>query len=116
MRSVIVCHCTMCQRVTGSVVMATQVEACDLRVEDDSMLTWFSSSPGIRRGFCSGCGSNLFWQNDAQTVSVTLGTLDPPVTLPISHHVHVASSRCLGAFESSRERYESGGPRLPLEH
>ena len=27
---------------------------------EDATLTWYDSSPGVRRGFCSNCGSRLF--------------------------------------------------------
>ncbi len=59
------CHCTMCRRAHGAAFVTwvgMEEERC--RVEDgDGLLRWYESSPGAERGFCSRCGSTLFFRS-----------------------------------------------------
>jgi hypothetical protein len=55
-------------------------------------LRWYRSSEKAERGFCSRCGSNLFWRKvDADVISMTAGTLDRPTGLRLKHHIFCAS-------------------------
>jgi hypothetical protein len=59
------CHCTMCRRAHGA-AFVTWVGMDDRRVqvEDrDGLLRWYKSSPEAERGFCSRCGSTLFFRS-----------------------------------------------------
>lgn len=57
------CHCTMCQRAHGA-AFVTWVGAAEDRVTiDDSRLMWHQSSDQAERGFCSICGSSLFFRS-----------------------------------------------------
>lgn len=55
------------------------VESID--ITKDEGLAWTQTSTLAQRGFCSGCGSSLFWRLTAEgkyqgTTSVSLGCLD----------------------------------------
>ena len=59
------CHCSMCQRSHGAGVV-TWVGCDDNSVEIDdgkSKLQWYKSSVDAERGFCSNCGSSLFFRS-----------------------------------------------------
>lgn len=59
------CHCTMCQRAHGA-AFVTWVGADESRVIIDNpqeLLRWYASSPEAQRGFCSRCGSSLFFRS-----------------------------------------------------
>ncbi len=59
------CHCGMCQRSHGAGVV-TWVGCDNNSVEIDdgkSKLQWFKSSVEAERGFCSNCGSSLFFRS-----------------------------------------------------
>lgn len=91
LRDVIVCHCNQCQRWSGHCVAATAVNRDRLEIDDPAELSWYESSPGIRRGFCGRCGSSLFWDDTGGTsVSIMAGTLDPPSGLKTISHIYVA--------------------------
>ena len=91
LRDVIACHCGQCQRWSGHIVAATEVDRERLEVDGATALRWYDSSPGIRRGFCGRCGSSLFWENARETgVSIMAGTLDPPTGLDTRCHIYVA--------------------------
>lgn len=52
---------------------------------------WFASSDSAKRGFCSDCGSFLFWTaNDETLVSVSLGAIDGPTGVTLQKHILVA--------------------------
>jgi hypothetical protein len=62
----------------------TSTLVADLRLDDpDGLLRWYYPVPDAGYGFCSACGSSLFWRSaaDPSTWSVCAGTLDPPTGL-----------------------------------
>jgi hypothetical protein len=70
----------------------TSCAANKLRLLSDETLRWFQSSATVSRGFCAGCGGNLFWkQTDADDIYITAGTLDKPTGLKVAEHIFVAS-------------------------
>lgn len=57
------CHCTMCQRAHGA-AFVTWVGAVAARATiEGATLRWHRSSPEAERGFCSTCGSTLFFRS-----------------------------------------------------
>lgn len=91
LRGVVACHCSQCRRSSGHHVAATQCRFTELNIEENGALRWFESSPGTWRGFCSNCGSNLFWHNRAEpNLSIMAGTLDGPTGLKIAKHIYKA--------------------------
>jgi hypothetical protein len=88
LRGIVYCHCGQCRRQTGHFYAATAVWASGLHVEGGDLVTWYQGSPEARRGFCSRCGSALFWRREgAETVSILAGAFDLPSGLEGSHHI-----------------------------
>jgi hypothetical protein len=60
------CHCSMCRRAHGaSVVTWFGARSQSLRLlAGPDLLKWYQSSPQARRGFCSHCGSMLFFEGE----------------------------------------------------
>ena len=83
LRHVVYCHCHDCRHATGHHMAASQAAVADLTFRSDETLRWYSHQPGVRYGFCSRCGSSLFWQADdnAERMSICAGTLDQPTGL-----------------------------------
>jgi hypothetical protein len=97
LRSVVACHCSQCRRFTGHFAAASAVYARDLSVNESGALTWYRSSEEAERGFCSGCGSSLFWRRvDGDEISIMAGTIDLPTGLGTVLHMCVgdASDYC----------------------
>ena len=83
-RDVIDCHCERCRRFTGHHMAATSAAVDDVAVDDPgSLLRWYFPVPEAGYGFCSACGSSLFWRStvDRTSWSICAGTLDPPTGL-----------------------------------
>jgi hypothetical protein len=60
-------------------------------VTGEENLTWYQSSEKVRRGFCSKCGSWLFWEPVFRDwTSVALGAIQGPTHLKLERHIFVA--------------------------
>jgi hypothetical protein len=74
-----ICHCRMCQRACGQPFMTFA------RVKNEN-LRWTRGNPSVfrssniaERGFCNSCGTPLTYRRvEANTISVTIGSLDDP--------------------------------------
>ena len=85
------CHCSQCRKQSGHYWASTDVARADLTIHGAEKLTWFRSSEKVRRGFCSTCGSALFWDpigNDL--VGVAMGAFDQPTDTQLRIHIFVA--------------------------
>ena len=85
------CHCSQCRKTTGHYFVATSCAKTDLTLESDETLAWYDSSSRARRGFCSRCGSSLFWEGvGREEIDILAGTLDQPTGLKMTDHIYVA--------------------------
>ena len=90
LRPVVACHCGQCQKTSGHHVAATSAKREDFKLLEERGLKWFSSTVGIRRGFCQQCGGNLFWDKaELPSISIFAGTLDQPSGLLLVEHIYV---------------------------
>lgn len=62
-----------------------------LHVDGIDQLTWFRASEDAERGFCTTCGSVLFWRRDnSDKTSIMAGCFDGDTGLTIDRHIFVA--------------------------
>jgi hypothetical protein len=94
LRDVLLCHCAECRRWSGHFFAATSAQKADLVLTESDALRWIASPESesdARRGFCSACGSSLFWDAPARdTISIAAGSLDEPTGLRTIGHVYVS--------------------------
>lgn len=91
LRDVIFCHCTQCRKQTGNYVGATRVDGDRITIEGAENLTWYAASDEAKRGFCSICGSALFWKSvGSDGISIMAGAFDNPTGLKAQSHIFVA--------------------------
>lgn len=91
MNQPVACHCTMCRKQASQAWVSSTLKKDDLRITDDRGLKWYRSSDEARRGFCSECGSALFFvDTDSSRISVSVGTLDGPSSLAVRGHIYAA--------------------------
>jgi len=83
LRPVINCHCHRCRRFTGHHMAATSAALEQITLGDQERLLRWYTVPGAAYGFCSRCGSSLFWRgdDDPARISIGAGVLDPPTGL-----------------------------------
>ena len=90
LRPVVCCHCEQCRKSSGHYVAASACGSEHLQIDGDESLSWFRSSDTAQRGFCSKCGSSLFWRPDhGRYVSIMAGTLARPTGLATACHIYV---------------------------
>jgi hypothetical protein len=83
------CHCTACRKQTGHYLASTEVAKSAVTVSGE--VRWFASSPKVRRGFCPGCGSTLFWEPVFRDwTAIAMGAFDGPTGVHLTHHIFVA--------------------------
>lgn len=101
------CHCRICQRASGTPVMAfASVPQGDFVVTTGAdRIKWFNSTRFGHRSFCAGCGTSLTMGVDHQpdTVDFTLATLDKPDAVAPGFHI----------FHSSRIDWFDTNDELP---
>jgi hypothetical protein len=85
------CHCGMCRKVSGHFWASTDVPRAAVTIHGAEQITWFRSSEKVRRGFCSSCGSALFWDPIYRdTIAIAMGAFDKPTDTRLRVHIHVA--------------------------
>jgi hypothetical protein len=90
------CHCTRCQRRTGTGASANaRVAAPGFAIVhgEDRLRSW-KPAEGAEKFFCGDCGSAMFSRGDPEWVGVRLGVLDgDPGIRPTAHQfvVYAAS-------------------------
>ncbi len=90
-RTILACHCSQCRKQTGHYYAATEAKVADVDFQGAENVTWYAASDEARRGFCSICGSALFWQrNDSDHISIGAGSLDGHTGLELGGHIFVA--------------------------
>ena len=84
------CHCTHCRKQSGHYFVSTDVPKSSLSVTGSDKISWFQSSENIRRGFCSLCGSSLFWEPlHRDWIAIAMGAFDDPTHTRIKMHIFV---------------------------
>ena len=90
---IVACHCSKCRRTSGNFVATVRASSADLTLVKSATLSWYPSSETGDRGFCSLCGGNLFWRENAsdyQWTWIMAGTLDAPTGLKMVEHMFTA--------------------------
>ena len=86
------CHCSQCRRQTSHVFVGVNVRRKALTVHGGDKVTWYRSSEKVQRGFCSACGSSLFWDpiiEGYEFISVAMGAFEPPTGSRLAKHTFV---------------------------
>jgi hypothetical protein len=91
------CHCTRCQRRTGTGASANvRVAPGSYRILAGAELVreWAPPDDGHIKAFCGECGSALYSrpQDDERVTGVRLGTIDGDPGIRPSHRHHVATA------------------------
>lgn len=93
LRDIITCHCEQCRRSSGHFVAATACRRESFKLLQQVSLQWYCAVPGYRRGFCSVCGSSLFFEEvGGERISIAAGSLDAPQGLQIAVQIYTAEA------------------------
>lgn len=85
------CHCSQCRKTSGHYWASTDASRGSLTVQGEDKVTWFRSSERVRRGFCSTCGSSLFWDPiGREKIAIAMGAFNQPTDTRLHMHIFVA--------------------------
>lgn len=86
------CHCTQCRKQSSHFFVSANVRRRALTIHGGDKITWYRSSENVQRGFCSVCGSSLFWNptiEGYEFIAVAMGAFDSPTGTRLAKHTFV---------------------------
>ncbi|QPC44436.1 GFA family protein [Kaustia mangrovi] len=118
LRPVVYCHCHQCRKQTGHYMAATSAPLGRFVIIEDRGLRWYRASEAARRGFCSLCGSTLFWHADgADRISIAAGAIDGETGIRGEGHIFCADKGDYYEIADGDYRWEEDGrpERAPMK-
>jgi hypothetical protein len=114
------CHCTRCQRRTGTAAAAAaRLAPGSLRIlSGEGLISSYEPPGGFAKLFCSACGSALWSRHpdDPDVTSVRLGAFDVDPGIRPSYRQYVDFAAAWERVpDDGLPRYPEGKPRQP-EH
>jgi hypothetical protein len=92
---VIVCHCSICRRATGSngiAVVIVDNNEFEWKTGEELITTWKKPDADWQMWFCRRCGSPVPGVNDESRMFVPAGAIrDGGENLSVTHHIWVGS-------------------------
>jgi len=106
------CHCSLCRRAHGAAFVTWfGVEKANFElVSGGGEISWYRSTPEARRGFCTNCGSTLFFEGErwSDEVHIALAAMD--VAIDRSPQAHVFYDAHVDWVELGDDLRRVGGP------
>jgi hypothetical protein len=92
LRDIVNCHCSKCRKFHGNYGAYTSAKVENLKIVEQKTLKWFQSTTdetaNVHRGFCSECGSSLFWHpKETPAIAIAAGSLIEPTGLKTIGHI-----------------------------
>ena len=85
------CHCRQCRKHSGHYFASTDVARAAVKIHGEDRIAWYRSSEKVRRGFCSVCGSSLFWDPvHRDWIGIAMGAFDGATGTRMSKHIFAA--------------------------
>jgi hypothetical protein len=84
------CHCQTCRKHNGGPVVTLAGYKADQVTFSGAQRSFYASSPGVARAFCSACGTPLTWEGDGgelgHILEIHISTFDTPeLLIPTAH-------------------------------
>lgn len=100
------CHCHSCQHAVGAPVVAWATYLRETFHVTQGAMHICNSSPGVKRGICSACGTSISYENVDRPgeIDLTLNSLDNPSTPTLKAHI----------WAEDRARWFEIGDDLPV--
>jgi len=85
------CHCSQCRKQSGHYWASTEVKRDLVTLCGDGNIGWYAASDKARRGFCTTCGSFLFWDAAGKdTIALAMGAFEAPTDTHLNLHIFTA--------------------------
>ncbi|ELU02717.1 hypothetical protein CAPTEDRAFT_96116 [Capitella teleta] len=97
-----VCHCSMCRKWSGGVMMALPLGDSLVFDKGEDLVTYYRSSPWGERAFCSACGTSLGWRMaSSKAMVVSVMSLDEAADFSMDFQIFVDCNP--GTYEFANE-------------
>jgi hypothetical protein len=98
------CHCAMCRRWGGSAFLSTRLVK-DPVITGAEHITRFASSDWAERGFCSSCGSHIFYYlKPRDGYSFAAGLFDGTADYSLTEEIFIDAKPDSYSFAGDHER------------
>lgn len=84
------CHCRQCRKLSGHYSASFDADEADVRFLRRASLAEYETPGRGRRGFCTGCGSSLYFRSAAGEFSVEAGSVVGPTGGRLTEHIFTA--------------------------
>lgn len=82
-----------------------------MTIGGENNVTWYQSSQKARRGFCSICGSSLFWDPVGRDwIGIAMGAFDEPTGTQLAVHIYTADKGDYYDIADGVEQFEEAPP------
>jgi hypothetical protein len=82
------CHCSQCRKHSGHFAVSLDADETSVTYGARETLAEFTTQGGAQRGFCTRCGSSLYFRAD-EGFSVEAGAIDGPTGVRLESHIFV---------------------------
>lgn len=101
------CHCSMCRRWGGGPLLAVDC-GTDVEIDGEQNVSVYDSSQWAQRGFCSRCGTHLFYRLKHNGLYVMpAGFFPDSVSFDFDHQIFIDEKPAYYEF-ANRTRNETG--------
>lgn len=84
-----VCHCEMCRKWGGGPFLGIDCKQ-DVSLTDEAFVSVYDSSDWAQRGFCSRCGTHLFYKlKQTNQYIMPIGLFDEGQKLVLDHQIFI---------------------------
>src|SRR5210317_1257019 len=101
----VLCHCTMCQKANAEFSNYTKVKKEKIKFLKKKNLKWFHSSQNFKRGFCSNCGSSLFFQSRTSNNEMAISTGSLNNNIPVKGHIFYKEKKSNLSFPRIHKKF-----------
>ena len=107
-----ICHCSMCRRANAAPVVAWAMFEESQVSFTKSRPKAYASSPQAERGFCSTCGTQIYFTADyiPGLIDITVGSLDHPDSINPEFHYWHSEHLAWVEFADKRPRHPEFPP------
>ena len=83
------CHCTQCRKLSGHFSASFDVAEANVSWVSTGLAEYITPGGG-QRGFCTTCGSSLYFRAANGEFSVEAGAVDHPINARLARHIYTA--------------------------
>lgn len=87
---IVACHCIQCRKLSGHFSASFDADEASVTYQGRDTLAEYETPGGGRRGFCTRCGSSLYFRSAQGEFSVEAGSVCGPTGGSLTEHIFTA--------------------------